>query len=272
MEGREIQREKKRVKKKRVPTEHRKNKVREKTHRMKRWKSAKKIKQGWVRIRFQVVADEKYDFVSLIWDESKDRKRGRGMKKEGESNADGEIQGVTTETALIIPYSVSWRQKKKKKAPNFKNNLIRSAECNKCGGCGIYLLWSTLFFSQAPTAPHSSLTVTFWIYNNSVGDVFCICYSTFPNLIDQKLVNTSRRVIPSALAQLNHVIHRRLCFFLFVCFFHVWAHQHSFYSLWVLRLGSGHTLMSLFVKEQMLLDACKNYCPSWGCEVKKASM
>lgn len=96
----------------------------------------------------------------LRWKQSEGRREREDKTRETKTDW-GEMEGneqSLTETALMIPHSVSQLQMKKKKttstrkqsrSPELQNNLIGSAGCYKCVGGWVYLLWSIL----VPIAP-----------------------------------------------------------------------------------------------------------------------
>lgn len=94
----------------------------------------------------------------FLWSEMKAKwgKEGEGGKDK--RNKDWWREQSLTETALMIPHSVSQLQikttstQKQSRSPELQNNLIGSAGCYKCVGGWVYLLWSILVSIVPPIA------------------------------------------------------------------------------------------------------------------------
>ncbi len=106
----------------------------------------------------------------FLWSEMKAKrgKEGEGGKDKG--NKDWWREQSLTETALMIPHSVSQLQikttstRKQSRSPELQNNLIGSAGCYKCVGGWVYLLWSILFSVALPIASHFQFMILCFKY------------------------------------------------------------------------------------------------------------
>lgn len=124
------------------------------------WEKVKK-KKRWMRLKTMTL---------FLWSEMKAKwgKEGEGGKDK--RNKDWWREQSLTETALMIPYSVSQLQikttstQKQSRSPELQNNLIGSAGWYKCVGGWVYSLWSIPFSIVLPIASHFQFIIMCFKY------------------------------------------------------------------------------------------------------------